>query len=104
MHITSICPVKPISEHRDRLHWNVVNFHLFLKNLGSCTKFVPMQGFMQDFVLEILPILQWLDFTQNFMDLPSCWGGLGACAVKIMILEVRFLLTNFDSTSTMFKI
>ena len=23
MHITSICPVKPISEHRDRLHWNV---------------------------------------------------------------------------------
>ena len=24
VHITSICPVKPISEHRDRLHWNVV--------------------------------------------------------------------------------
>ena len=24
MCITSICPVKPISEHRDRLHWNVV--------------------------------------------------------------------------------
>ena len=26
-------------------------------------------------------------------------GGLEACPVKIMILEVRFLLTNFDSTS-----
>ena len=24
---------------------------------------------------------------------------LGACPVKIMILEVRFLLTNFDLTS-----
>ena len=24
MCITSICPVKPIYEHRDRLHWNVV--------------------------------------------------------------------------------
>ena len=24
VHITSICPVKPISVHRDRLHWNVV--------------------------------------------------------------------------------
>ena len=30
-------------------------------------------------------------------------GGLGACPVKIMILEVRFLLTNFDSTSAIFK-
>ena len=29
--------------------------------------------------------------------------GLGACPVKIMILEVRFLLTNFDSTSAIFK-
>ena len=26
-------------------------------------------------------------------------GGLGACPVKIMFLEVRFLLTKFDSTS-----
>ena len=26
-------------------------------------------------------------------------GGLEACPVKIMTLEVRFLLTNFDSTS-----
>ena len=26
-------------------------------------------------------------------------GGLGACPVKIMILDVIFLLTNFDSTS-----
>ena len=30
-------------------------------------------------------------------------GGLGACPVKIMILEVRFLLTNLDSTSAVFK-
>ena len=30
-------------------------------------------------------------------------GSLGACTVKIMILEVRFLLTNFDSTSAIFK-
>ena len=29
--------------------------------------------------------------------------GLGPCPVKIMILEVRFLLTNFDSTSAIFK-
>ena len=29
--------------------------------------------------------------------------GLGACPVKIMILEVRFLLTNFDSTNAIFK-
>ena len=29
--------------------------------------------------------------------------GLGTCPVKIMILEVRFLLTNFDSTSAIFK-
>ena len=30
-------------------------------------------------------------------------GGLGACPIKIMILEVRFLLT-FHSTSAIFKI
>ena len=30
-------------------------------------------------------------------------GGLVACPVKIMIFEVRFLLTNFDSTSAIFK-
>ena len=30
-------------------------------------------------------------------------GGLGAHPVKIMILEVRFLLTNFDSTSAILK-
>ena len=29
-------------------------------------------------------------------------GGLGACPVEIMILEVRFLLTIFDS-SVIFK-
>ena len=30
-------------------------------------------------------------------------GGLGACPVKIMILEVRILLINFYSTSAIFK-
>ena len=30
-------------------------------------------------------------------------GGGGVGHVKIMILEVRFLLTNFDSTSAIFK-
>ena len=30
-------------------------------------------------------------------------GGLGACPVKIVILEVSFLLTNFDSTNAIFK-
>ena len=30
-------------------------------------------------------------------------GCLEECPVKIMILEVRFLLTNFDSTSAIFK-
>ena len=48
--------------------------------------------------LHDLPILQWLGFIQNLRETPLCWG-LGACPVKIMILEVRFLLTNFDSTA-----
>ena len=36
--------------------------------------------------------------------MPSCWGVWGDCSVKIMILEVRFLLTNFDITSTILNL
>ena len=46
--------------------------------------------------LYVLPIVQWQGFIQNLRETPSC---LGACPVKIMILEVRFSLTNFDSKS-----
>ena len=51
-------------------------------------------------------------FIQNLRETPSCWGVwghvggfggmLGARPVKIMILEVSFLLTNFDTTSAIF--
>ena len=65
-----------------------------------------MQGFIQDFVLGILICstnTAMAGFHTEFYGPAIMLGGLGACAVKIMILEVRFLLTNFDSTSAIFK-
>ena len=47
----------------------------------------------------ILPILQWLGFDTEFKGDAIMLGGLGTYPVQIMILEDRFLLTNFDSTS-----
>ena len=52
--------------------------------------------------MYVLPILQWLGFDTGFKVDAIMLGGLGACPIKIMILEVRFLQTNFDS-SVIFK-
>ena len=38
MHITAICPVKPISEHRDRLHWNVVEPLIVIRVIYGSTE------------------------------------------------------------------
>ena len=42
----------------------------------------------------VLRILQWLGFIQNLRD-AIMLGGLGACPVKIMILEVSFFADKF---------
>ena len=49
-----------------------------------------------------VPILQWLGFDTEFKGDAIMLGYRGAYPEKIMILEVRFLLTNFDS-SVIFK-
>ena len=51
-----------------------------------------------------LKYLSTADFIQNLREMPSCLGrGGGTCPVKIMILEVRFLLASFYSTSAIFN-
>ena len=44
----------------------------------------------------------WVSHTEFNGDAITL-GGLGACPVKIMILEVKFLLTSFDSTSATYQ-
>ena len=40
---------------------------------------------------------------QNLREMPCMLGSLGTYPVQIMILEDRFLMTNFKSTSAIFK-
>ena len=59
--------------------------------------------FHNKIVKYLYVILQWLFHTEFKGDANLLGGVWGACPVKIMILEVRFLLTNFDSTSAIFN-
>ena len=53
-----------------------------------------MQGFIQGVLLLCSTYTIVAGFHTEFKGTPSC---LGVCPVKSMILEVGFLLTNFDS-------
>ena len=60
-----------------------------------------MEGGSGGGYLYVLPILQCGFHTEFKVDAHFGWFG-GICPVKIMILEVIFLLTNLDSTSSIF--